>query len=466
MSQDEGKPSPAVFAELVRIALPSVAATTSYSLMQFADKLMVSKIGPDPIYVGAQGSGGMAAWIPVSFMWGAIAVINTFAAQNLGAGTPRNAPRYAWNAMWFAVIAWLAMLIYGFFLPDIFRLMGYEPRRVQLACDYGQIMVAGAILTMGARGIGQFFYGIHRPRVVMVASITGNLVNLGLNWLLIYGNWGFPRLELKGAAIATIVGAGVEAAIPFAIFLGPTMNRLYETRHSWRPDVSCIKEIWRLGWPAGAMFGNEMICWGFFMLYLVGSFGTQESTAGFIAHQWMSLSFMPAVGISNAVTATVGRYIGMKRPDLAARSTSAALRLALGYMGLCGLCFVLFGKQMTGFFIPSDTPPEAREHVLDLGAQFLIACAAFQLFDAIAMTLSGALRGAGDTHWVGVVTVIMAWTIIVGGGLLVVRLFPGLGSLGPWITSATYIIVLALAILARYLGGKWKTMTVVESPAA
>lgn len=445
----------------MRIAGPSVAATTSYTLMQFIDKMMVSRIGPDPIYVGAQGSGGMAAWIPISIFWGTLAIINTFVAQNLGAGKPERGPAYVWNAMWLGVIAWAAMVAYGLFLPDLFEYMGYEPERVRLACDYGQIMVYGSGITMAARGIGQFFYGMHQPNVVMIAAIAGNLTNLLLNWVLIFGNWGFPTLGLKGAAIATIVGSAVEAIIPFWLFLGRRMNAAYGTRRAWRPSGSHMREIFALGWPNGAMFGNEMICWGFFMLYLVGKFGKEASTAGFIAHQWMSLSFMPAVGISIAMSSIVGRYVGMKRPDLAAGRTYVGLGLAMGYMGLCGLLFVIFRHPMTDLFMPEGTEPEARKRVLALGGSFLIACAAFQIFDAVAMTLSGALRGAGDTLWPGVVTVASSWVVIVGGGLLITKYAPELGAVGPWISSAAYIMVLAVAMLLRFLGGRWRTMSVV-----
>ncbi|MBL8999536.1 MAG: MATE family efflux transporter [Phycisphaerae bacterium] len=458
------KPGPdsSALAEILRIAGPSVAAMVSYTLMTFIDKMMVSRIGPDPIYVGAQGSGGMAAWIPISFFWGALAIVNTFASQNLGAGKADRAPAYAWNALWLSVVAWTGMLVYGWFLPEIFRAMGYEPERVRMACDYGQIMVYGSITSMAARGFGQFFYGLHRPNIVLVAAIVGNCTNLVLNYVLIFGEWGFPRLELRGAAIATVIGAGVEALIPMLVFIGPGMNAQYRTRAAWRPSRTHLREIVVLGTPAGAMFGNEMICWGFFMLYLVGSFGAEASTAGFIAHQWMSLSFMPAVGLSIAVSSTVGRCMGQKRPDLAARRAYVGLALGMAYMGICGALFIIFRGPMTDLFMPVDTETAARSRVMELGSAFLIACAAFQLFDAMAMVLSGALRGAGDTLWPGVVTIVLSWSIIVGGGLLLREFAPGLGAVGPWIASASYIILFALAMLIRFLGGKWRGMSVVH----
>jgi len=204
-----------------------------------------------------------------------------------------------------------------------------------------------------------------------------------------------------------------------------------------------------------------MICWGFFMLYLVGGQGAESNTAGFIAQQWMSMSFMPAVGLSYAVSSTVGKYIGMRRPDLAAQRASVGLKVGMVYMGLCGICFVVFREQLVQVFMPGDTPPESRARVLALGGQFLIATAAFQVFDAMAMVIGGALRGAGDTHFIGVATVVLSWSVMVGGGLALVNFAPGLGAIGPWIAAAAYIALLAIVSMARYLGGSWRRLTVV-----
>ena len=142
------------------------------------------------------------------------------------------------------------------------------------------------------------------------------------------------------------------------------------------------------------------------------------------------------------------------------------LGLSVAYMGTMGLLFVLLREPMVRLFIDGGTPPEAREQILHLGTRFLIAAATFQLFDAVAMSMSGALRGAGDTVWVGIVTVVLAWAVIVGGGEFMVRFFPGLGSLGPWIAASAYIVCLSVVGLGRFLTGRWKTIRLVSPGAA
>lgn len=484
--------------EMLAVAGPTVVTMTSYTVMQSVDKLMASRIDPDPIYVGAQGNGGLASFVPISIAFGFITVVNTYVSQNMGAGKPERGPAYVWNAMWFAVLWWILLLPYGYFLPDIFRALwstgdgAQAPdlaRRIALSCAYGQPLVYASILTMASRAIWQYFYGMHQAKVVLIAGLAGNVVNFFFNSILIYGShapesvtgfmapWfamtakiaaalNIPAMGIAGAAYGTILGSVVEAAIPMAIFLGPKLNAKYKTRSGWRISLAHMKDLFKIGWPGALMFGNEMVCWSLFMVYFVGSFGAEHSNAGWIAHQWMSLSFMPTVGISIAATATVGKYMGMKRPDIAAKRAWLAVGVAVLWMSFMGAMFLIFRREMVGLFIDDGTTGEMRDKVLTLGMGFMVAVAAFQFFDAIAMTLSGALRGAGDTVMVGVVTVLLAWGLIVGGSWYLVTYHPKLESQGPWIAAAAYIIVLSLVILARFLSGKWKHIKLVESSVA
>jgi MATE family multidrug resistance protein len=259
------------------------------------------------------------------------------------------------------------------------------------------------------------------------------------------------------------------------IFLFPA-HRRYGTRAGWRPSRARIKEIVRLGWPGGLMMTNEMICWGYLMTHLLALSAKAadqdpviHNAAGWIALRYMHVAFMPAVGLSIAVTAMVGRCMGMGRPDLAARRAWLGLAVTLAYMGLCGLVFVVFREWLITRFVPEGMSPEKVAELLRVGAGVMIIAAFFQLFDATAIIMSSALRGAGDTVWPGVVASILAWVCIIGLGHLMIILAPGLASWGPWIGGAAYLITTGLALLGRFLGGKWRSIRLVEEeepPAA
>lgn len=460
-------PSRSPLVEMLIIAAPTVATMTSYTAMQFVDAMMVSKIQPpDPMNLAAQGNGGILAFIPIGIIMGLTQVINTYVSQNFGAGRPERGSAYAWNGLWLALLAQLALIPYALALPRLMGLMNHDPRLVELEAGYGQVLLMGAFFTMSTRGIAHFFYGLHRPLTVLLAALTGNAVNIFGNWVFIYGNLGAPALGVNGAAVGTIIGTAVELAVCMAIFLSPRYNRLFRTRGAWRPSLPHIRDIFRIGWPPALMFGSEIICWGYFMAELVGRFGTDHNTAGWIGLRYMHLSFMPAVGFSIAVTAMVGKAMGMKRPDLAARRAYLGIGLTMGYMGACALGFLIFGERLIAVFVDKGTDPQTAANILRIGAWVMVIAAVFQLFDAMAITISGALRGAGDTVWPGVITVILSWTVIVGGGHAMIALGPGLESLGPWIASAAYVIALGSLLAARFIRGRWKQIDLLGHSAA
>jgi multidrug resistance protein, MATE family len=497
--------------ELVSIAAPSVVTMTSYTVMQFIDSVMVSQIRPaDPIHVAAQGNGGMAVWMSLSFGLGATGVVNTYVSQHLGRGRPEAGSPYAWATLWLSA-AWVVLLVpYALLLPSLFRLMGHAPELVALETEYAQIAMLGAFFVLASRGIAHYFFGLHRPLVVMCSVLAANVLNVALNALLIFGDEGPPAwtplapqiralaealgiepMGVAGAAWGTVIGAGLELLLPMLVFLSPRFNRRYRTRSAWRFSMAHQRDIFRLGWPAGLMFINEMLCWACLMTFMIPAGGaararlldlppeelgraveaatTTANTAGWIALRYAHLSFMPAMGMSMAVTALVGRCMGMGRPDLAARRAWLGVGITVGYMAVCAVAFVVFRRELVEVFIPAELirdKPEAAEAVLAVGGAAMIAAAIFQVFDAAGIVIGGALRGAGDTVWPGVVTVALSWAGIVGLGSALIWLAPGLGAMGPWIGASAYLTVLGLLLTWRFARGRWRSIDVLGRSAA
>lgn len=442
---------------------------TSYTVMQFIDKLMVAQVGP--LQVAAQGNGGVWAFAPIALGMGVLTVVNTYVSQNLGAGTPRNGPRYAWAAAWLSIGIWLLVLMpWALALGGIFSVIGHAPELVRLETGYGRVLLVGGLILLLSRGLHHYFFGMHRPRIVTVSAIAGNLVNGVANYVLIFGDegcpaWGLPGipgvrpLGLYGAAIGTVIGTVFELAIPAAVFLGRRMNQDYRTRGAWRPRMQPIVDLIRVGWPAAVQFGNEMICWSIFMAVLVGKFGENHMTAGWAALGYMHLSFMPAIGFSVAVSSLVGKYVGAGRPDTAVARARLGLGLAVCYMTLCALVFFVFRHPLIGFFVAgSGVPPEQAHEIITVGGKLMICAAVFQTVDAFGITYTGALRGAGDTVWPGVVTIIYSWLFIVAGGWAIAETWPGLESVGPWIAASVYVIVYGLTMSWRFESGRWRAI--------
>ncbi|MCH2162110.1 MAG: MATE family efflux transporter [Phycisphaerales bacterium] len=459
-------------AEVWKQAWPTVLTMTSYTVMQFVDTLMVARIGH--VEVAAQGNGGIWSFAIICFGFGLLSVVNTFVAQHVGAGRAGDAARYGWAAMWIGMVFWAVVLLpWAIALAWIFPYMGHDPALVELELEYAQILLLGGCFLLSAKGLNNWFFGYQRPRVVTIAAIAGNIVNVCANYVLIFGENGVPELALPGvpgmpalglygAAWGTVLGTAVELAIPLAFFLGPRINAEIQSRSAWKPDLAAVRSIFRIGWPAGLQIGNEVLCWAFFMTVLVGYFGEDDMSAGWAVMRYLHFSFMPAVGFSVATTSLVGKWIGANRFDLAVSRTRVALLMAVAYMTLCGVLFVIFRYPLISIFIGENVEPEVAAEILRVGGALMICGALFQTMDAVGIVYTGALRGAGDTIWPGFANVVLSWVLLIGGGALLVRLAPELGSVGPWLGALAFIVVYGGVIAWRFERGRWRSIDLLK----
>ncbi len=169
---------------------------------------------------------------------------------------------------------------------------------------------------------------------------------------------------------------------------------------------------------------------------------------------------MPAVGVGAATTALVGKYIATGRPDLARKRAHSALLVAMVYMGACGLLFWLFRTELVSVFITYNPQfADARllaDDILRIGGTVMIFAAVFQIFDALGIVYLGAMRGAGDTRWPMVATLVLNVTVVLGGGYLFTTYVPSLQSIGPWLAGSVYIILLGVLLAWRFESGAWR----------
>ncbi len=431
------------------------------TVMMFVDGMMVAQVGPAAL--AAQFTAGILSFVPLALVLGLLTVVNTYVSQNFGAKREQRCGQYAWAGL--VVATGMALLFQALHVPTsaVFQTIGHEPQVVEYEILYFHYMLLNALPFLASRVLEQFFFGLERSGVVLASSFVGNLVNFFANWVLIFGKLGFPAMGLEGAAIGTLVGSVVLLAILVGVFFTRRVHQRFGTRHPRDMKLRQCRDIFRIGWPAGVQFCNDVFAWGMVTAYLVGRFGTLHIAANTAAVRYISLSFMPAVGISIATTALVGRYIGEGKPHVARRRTHVAALTAIGYMGLCGLAFLLWGEQLVGFYVRVDTLAgmsaeelsESTRQIIDIGGRLMLLAALFQTFDATAIVFNGALRGAGDTFWPMIATFLLSWAVQIGLGLTMVFAFPDLTSMGPWIATSLYIVLLAGLFAWRFESGAW-----------
>ena len=435
--------------ELLHLAAPTIAQMASYTVMQFADALQLA-LGAGDAAATAAGMAGFMVFASMSLAWGALLVVNTLVSQSVGAGNRDAAGRYLWQGVWFAVIAGLVLWPTRYVSGGVLAAFGHSPEIVALGKQYYDIEIGWAPVRLAGVATGQFLLAIGRPRLTLLAAVVAASLDVLMNYVLITGRWGFPRLGVAGAAWSTNAAVTLELAILWAFVAAPPVRAAYQTGR-WRPHWKSMKQLVTIGVPGGFQTVAEVIAWFLFCVWVMNVFGQSAVTANNYMMQYMKVSFMPAFGLSAAVTALVGRYMGMGRLDLARQRAHLGFKVTASYMLLCGAFFFLGRNLLIGLF--SDDP-----NVVRVGGILLTFAAIYQLFDGLYIIYIGALRGVGDTFWPGVVTAILCWTIVVGGGASIGFFAPQWGPTGPWVAASLYGAILGVYLCLRFSRGNWKAI--------
>jgi MATE family multidrug resistance protein len=432
---------------MLKLAAPMVVTTISLTIMQFVDRYMVSRLGKEAL--AAILPAGLVSFLPSGFAIGAMTSLNTFVSQSLGRGDKRSCSNYFWQAIYMGLAYFLVIVAVMWpTAPWIFKMMGHPPTVIGMEVIYLRIMLYAHIPAIFNYAGSQFFMGIHRPVITMFASLCGQVVNITANYVLIFGKLGLPEMGIAGAGWGTFIGIAVGSIINMAVFLSRGMNAVFRTKRTLHIDFGKMYDLLKVGLPAGVGLMVNVAFWGVVLCGLVGKFGTEELAATSAVLAYNNLSIMPVVGISIALAAAVGKTIGQDRKKIAMKQSKVCLKIALIYMVLVAICFLVFRKYLMAF-LSSD------EKVTAIGTDILVCAAIYQVFHAARTIYGGALQGAGDTVWLAMASAVGAVLILGLGGWLIAMFLPNFGALGPWSAAAISVIVVGLANRWRFKSKKW-----------
>jgi multidrug resistance protein, MATE family len=453
-TKDQPAPSRGPLGELLTLAGPTIAQMASYTIMQFLDTFMLARLGvKEPT---AAGNGGLFAWTIIGFGVGVMFCVNALVSQSFGHNDYRSCGRFLWQGIWFAALFAVLSAPLIPIAPRLFNLLGHDPALAGMEATFVRISLSATAIKLASTAIGQFLLAVNRPWIVMLAAMAGVCVNAVFNYLAIFGNWGFPKMGVAGAAWGTNLGVTVEMLVLVAVVLRPRLRTQFNTA-DWRPRAALMTTFLAIGIPSGVQVVADIAAWNLFQIWVIAQFSTEAMAANVFLFRYLSVSFMPAFGISTAVTALVGRNIGAGKPDVAERRAHLGFVVAAIYMLACGAAYVL-GRHVLMRLFTAD--PE----VIRIGATFLIFAGIYQLFDAMYIVYNGALRGAGDTFVPAVATAVLCWGITVFGGLGVAKLWPQFGPTGPWVMATIYGAILGIYLLVRFKRGRWKLIKLEREP--
>ena len=395
------------------------------------------------------------------FPLGVVSYVNTFVAQYHGAGRPERIGLAVWQAVRISLWATPLLIVTIPAARWLFSVAGHEPRVAALEIEYFQAIVFGGGGVLLSAAFSAYFTGQGRARVVMLVDAFGALLNVALDYAWIFGRWGFPEWGVAGAAWATVVSQWVQAAIYWRLIHRSEECRRCRLVEGRRPDRDLMRRLWRFGGPNGLQMVIDMAAFSVFLLF-VGQLGTEAMAATNLAFNVNSVAFVPMLGVAMAVSTIVGQQLGRDRPDRASRAAWTGLWIAEIYMGTLAVLYVALPEAFLFGHAWGANPAEfARIH--DLTVALLRFVAAYCLFDALNVVFSGAIKGAGDTHFILKTTLVMAPlpVLVAWAGMRLA----GYGLFWCWTVVTVWCCCLGLIYLARFLHGHWRTMRVIEPEA-
>ncbi|MGE3314077.1 MAG: MATE family efflux transporter [Planctomycetaceae bacterium] len=459
--QDEKQPKAGSINELLRVAIPLFLSSGSLSLMHVIDRMYLTWYSTDAL--AAALPSGIIHWTVMSVVIGTVNYLNTFVAQYEGARQNERVVASVWQGVYTSLAA---SVVFLFFIPlagPFFSLTNHSPEMQRLETEYFVVNCIGTLPLVLQIGLSCFYSGRGKTQVVMWINFLIAAVNIVFDYALIFG-WGpFPRLGIAGAAWGSNIAYFVGCSTLIGLMIWGRDSREYQFWQGRGFDPQLFRRLLRYGLPSGLNFLADIAGFSVF-IFFVSDIGKIETAATNLAFNLNSLAFIPMIGFGTAVLTIVGKRIGEGRPELAVRTTWLAAALVGAYMLFFAAIYLLFpGPILYIYSIYGD--PAEFELLREITISLLKFVAMYSFFDGMAIVFGSAVRGAGDTRFSLIFTIICAWSVMVAPTWY----FSHQGTLtlnSAWWACTVYVMAMGIGFIVRFQSGKWKSMRVIEDSFA
>ena len=440
--------------ELLRLALPMVVSQGTFAVMIFTDRYFMSQI--DPVHMAAALGGGVASFFSFCFFVGLFSYANALAAQYLGAGEIEKCPKVVAQGMIMTLMSAPFLTLITFLVAGIFAGMGHEPEQVELERTYYLILMSGVLITLAKICVSSYFAGIGRTHVVMICDVFGLIINVPLCYAMVFGKFGFPAMGIVGAGISTVVATAISFLLFVTFYFRKEHRETFSVLRSFSLDLSILRRYWRLGFPSGLELFLNVAAFNLFLL-MFQSYGIAEGAAAAIVFNWDILSFIPMIGLNVGVISLVGRSVGARDMTRVNEVMTAAFAVALAYGAVLATLYITFRYPLVEVFAP---PSGDFSAIRQLSAWMMIGLSSYVMADAVILVSGGVLRGAGDTRWLMVASVILHWAMLVAQ-FFIIQVFK-LSPKVSWIAFVVMILAIAVVYALRLRSGRWRDPEVLE----
>lgn len=440
-----------LYKDIVNIAWPSVVELTLTQLASMVDLMMVGQLGPWALT--AVGLTIQPKFLLMTLFMSMNVGSTAMVARYKGAGNPEKGNLILRQSLLITLILSAAASIFGFiFSEQLIKFMGASDEQTLVGGTvYLQIQMIGFTFMALTTTITATLRGVGNSRTAMIYNLTANFVNVIFNYLLIEGNFGFPRMEVAGTSLATIIGQFAAFIIAFVYITKGDQYLHLRFKDGFKPDMVAMKQIFTIGIPA--MVEQLVLRFGV-IIYVkaIAGLGTIAYATHQVCMSIQSVSFMNGQGFAVSATSLTGQSLGKKRHDMAHHYVMRTRKIGMLISIIMGVIFIFWGGPIISLYTDDAS-------VISTGAKIMIFVGLSQPFQSSQFILAGALRGAGDTRAIAVITFITVLVLRPALAIYLINYF-NMGLEGAWYAFIADQLLRSLFVLLRYNSGSWKKIEI------
>ncbi len=423
-------------------------------VMQFVDRMFLAWYSHDAL-AACVPAGVLAMTFGAMFM-GLASYTSVFISQYYAQNKKASVTISLWQGIFLAVFSSLILAALTPVGNWVIRLFDHGPSVTPLELKYFAILNIFGGFAVINNALASFFSGRGQTKIPMWVAVCGNIVNIVLDYVMIFGKLGFPEMGIMGAAWATVLGSAAMTLVFGGLIFGGRVRKSFKVSKLAGFYKPVFSRLLRFGLPNGFGFLMDIMSFTLFT-FMVGNIDVISLQASNVVMSMQPVVFTVILGLGIGIQILVSKYQGLNRPDLCVRVVKQACKIGYLYAGLIGVAFFFFTPFFIGLFIPADSPDAATITLKTYPLMKLVSF--FVLFDATYLIFGEAIRGAGDTKFYMFVMLLCAWGLLIPGTWLIVyKLHGSVFAVWSWLTF--YAALTAIFMLWRFLRGKWKGIKV------
>ena len=430
--------------QFFQLAIPLASAQVAQSLTGFFDTIMMGRLGAQTLAGG--GLASLVFFALVNIIAGIVMAVSPLIAEAYGAENKKRIEDLIRQGLWLSLLLSIPITIAIAHFDIIMLRLGQPKAIIVFANTYLDIILWAFFPAVGFAMLRGVMSGLSHARPVMYIVVSGTLFNVTGNYVLGFGKFGFPRLELAGLAIAsTITLWGMFFTLLIYFLKHPQLKyQILQQLHRIKPKI--IWQLSKIGFPIGIFIGLEI---GLFTVvtFLMGTLGTQVLAAHQIVFQTIIVMFMIPLGMSYAATVRVGQWLGQKNFQGIKQAGYLSIGAGLVFAIAITIIMLLFPKAIVSLYIDVNDPANAE--IINLALPMLTIATISQILDAVQKITYGALQGLQDTRIPVLLNIPAFWFIGLTSGYLLCFYF-NLGGVGLWIGQSIGVAVAAFLFLIRW----------------